>query len=110
MTEDQNRNNRMEDQLIDMRLAVSALLETVTQHQRNFEVIQRNFETTNNRFERIFTELRDIRSDMREMRADMQEMRADMLQMQSEVRGLQTENCRILDILQNRNPEDDSST
>ncbi|OUL33806.1 hypothetical protein [Nostoc sp. 106C] len=89
MTEDQNRINRMEDQLIDMRLAVSALLETVTQHQRNFE-------TTNHRFERIFTEIRDIRTDM--------------LQMQSEIRGLQTENNRILDILQNRNPEDDSST
>ncbi|OUL29208.1 hypothetical protein BV378_06240 [Nostoc sp. RF31YmG] len=96
MTEDQNRINRMEDQLIDMRLAVSALLETVTQHQRNFEVIQRNFETTNHRFERIFTEIRDIRTDM--------------LQMQSEIRGLQTENSRILDILQNRPPEDNSST
>jgi chromosome segregation ATPase len=103
MTEDQNRINRVEDQLIDMRLAVSALLETVTQHQRNFEIIQRNFETTNHRFERIFTEIRDIRTDM-------QEMRADMLQMQSEIRGLQTENRRILDVLQNRPPENDSST
>ncbi len=28
-----------------------------------------------------------------------------MLQMQSEIRGLQTENSRILDILQNRNTE-----
>jgi septation ring formation regulator EzrA len=103
MTEDNNRLNGMEDQLIDMRLAVSALLETVTQHQRNFETIQRNFETTNNRFEMIVTELRDIRTDMRDMRADM-------LQMQSEIRGLQTENRRILDILQNRNPDDDAST
>jgi hypothetical protein len=33
-----------------------------------------------------------------------------MLQMQSEIRGLQTENHRILDILQNRNPEDDASS
>ncbi|RCJ23122.1 hypothetical protein A6S26_00755 [Nostoc sp. ATCC 43529] len=101
MTEDKNRINRMEDQLIDMRLAVSVLLETVTQHQRNFETMQRNFDT-------VSTEIRDIRIDMREIRADMQEMRADMLQMQSEVRGLQTENRRILDILQNRNSEDDS--
>ena len=89
-----DRINRMEDQLIDMRLAVSALLETVTQHQRNFETIQRNFTT-------IMTEIRDIRVDMQEMRIDMQEM-------QSEVRGLQTENRRILDILQNRNTEGDS--
>lgn len=101
MTEDKNRINRMEDQLIDMRLAVSALLETVTQHQRNFETIQRNFETMQRNFDTVSTEIRDIRIDMREMRTDM-------LQMQSEVRGLQTENRRILDILQNRNSEDDS--
>ena len=50
-----------------MRLAVSALLETVTQHQRNFE-------TMNHRFIDIATELRDIRVDMGEMRVDMQEM------------------------------------
>jgi chromosome segregation ATPase len=93
MTQD-DRINRMENQLIDMRLAVSALLETVTQHQRNFETVQRNFET-------VITEIRDIRLDMQEMRADMQEM-------QSEVRGLQTENRRILDILQNRYNNGDS--
>ena len=87
-----DRINRIEDQLIDMRLAVSALLETVTQHQRNFETIQRNFETMNHRFIDIATELRDIRVDMQEM--------------QSEVRGLQTENSRILDILQNRNTDE----
>jgi chromosome segregation ATPase len=107
MTQD-DRINRMENQLIDMRLAVSALLETVTQHQRNFETIQRNFETIwstleshNQRFTAIMTEIRDIRLDMREMRVDMQEM-------QSEVRGLQTENRRILDILQNRYNNGDS--
>ncbi len=103
MTEDKNRINRMEDQLIDMRLAVSALLETVTQHQRNFETTQRNFETMQRNFDTVSIEIRDIRTDMREMRADM-------LQMQSEVRGLQTENRRILDILQNRNSGDDSLT
>ncbi|MBE9208926.1 hypothetical protein IQ244_20765 [Nostoc sp. LEGE 06077] len=100
MTEDQNRIPRMENQLIDMRLAVSALLETVTQHQRNFETIQRNFET-------IITEMREMQTDIRDIRTDMREMRSDMLQMQSEVRGLQTENRRILDILQNRNTDDE---
>jgi hypothetical protein len=94
MATEGDRINKMENQLIDMRLAVSALLETVTQHQRNFETIQRNTAA-------IITEIRDIR-------VDMQEMRADMLQMQSEVRGLQTENRRILDILQNRHTEGDS--
>lgn len=75
------RLNRVEDQMIDMRLAVSALLETVTQHQRNFETIQPNFET--------------LATEMREMRSDMQTM-------QSEIRGLQTENNRILEILERR--------
>lgn len=94
MATEGDRINRMEDQLIDMRLAVSALLETVTQHQRNFETIQRNTQL-------VIAEMRDIRADMRDIRADM-------LQMQSEVRGLQTENRRILDILQNRHTEGDS--
>ncbi|MBW4567079.1 MAG: hypothetical protein KME31_03360 [Tolypothrix carrinoi HA7290-LM1] len=89
-----DRINRMEDQLIDMRLAVSALLETVTQHQRNFETIQRNFQTMQGNFDTVVAEIRDIR--------------IEMLQMQSEIRGLQTENSRILDILQNRNTEGES--
>jgi hypothetical protein len=92
----EQRLNRVEDQLIDMRLAVSALLDTVTLHQGNFE--------------RIATELRDIRQESREIRQDMQqnmqEMRQEMLQMQSEIKGLQTENRRILDILQNRHTEE----
>ncbi|MEL6381537.1 MAG: hypothetical protein AAFQ89_03505 [Cyanobacteria bacterium J06626_18] len=37
--------SRLQDQVIDMRLAVSALLETVTRHQANHEAAQRNFET-----------------------------------------------------------------
>ena len=65
MTESGDRINRMQDQLIDLRLAVSALRETVTQHQRNFE-------SNNHRFTDIMTEIRDIRVAMREMRADMQ--------------------------------------
>lgn len=89
-----DRINRMEDLLIDMRLAVSALLETVTQHQRNFETIQRNFQTMQGNFDIVVAEIRDIR--------------IEMLQMQSEIRGLQTENSRILDILQNRNTEGES--
>ncbi len=67
MTESGDRINRMDLQLIDMRLAVSALLETVTQHQRNFETVQRNFESNNHRFTAIMTEIRDIRVDMQEM-------------------------------------------
>lgn len=87
MTND-DRLNRLENQMIDIRLAVSALLETVTQHQRNFETIQRNFELTQRNIDSLVTEIRDIRADTREM--------------QAEVRGLQVENRRILDILQQR--------
>ena len=71
MTES-NRIDRMEYHLIDMRLAVTALLETVTHHQRNFETIQRNLESNNNRFTIIMTEIRDIRSNMQKMQVNMQ--------------------------------------
>jgi hypothetical protein len=54
---DKKRLDRMENQLIDMRSAVSALLETVTLHQRNFDT--------------LVHEMREIRSDMREMQADI---------------------------------------
>ena len=96
MTDTDDRLNRLEDQMIDMRLAVSALLETVTQHQRNFETIQRNFE-------RISIEIRDMKIEIRDLRTDT-------LQIQSEVRGLQTENRRILDILQDRRPDEDDES
>ena len=88
------RINRVEDQLIDIRSAVSALLDTVTLHQRNFETIQRNFETVQN-------EIRDLREDMLEIKSEIRDIQLD-------VRGLQTENRRILDILQNRNTGGDS--
>jgi predicted nucleic acid-binding Zn-ribbon protein len=83
----EERINRMEDQLIDMRLAVSALLDTVTLHQRNFDTTQRNIET---------------------MQREILNLAVNMVEIKSEIRGLQTENRRILDILQNRNTEGDS--
>ncbi|MFL0604083.1 hypothetical protein [Cylindrospermopsis raciborskii] len=82
----QERIDNIENQLIDIRLAVSALLETVAIHQRNFEVMQRNFDS-------VVTEMREIQSEVREIQLD--------------VRGLQTENRRILDILQNLPPQTD---
>ncbi|MCH4905119.1 hypothetical protein GSN00_12200 [Cylindrospermopsis raciborskii CHAB3438] len=80
----------MENQLIDIRLAVSALLETVAIHQRNFEVMQRNFDS-------VVIEMREMQSEIREMQSEVREIQLD-------VRGLQTENRRILDILQNLPP------
>lgn len=110
MTESNDRLNRLENQMIDIRIAVSALLETVTQHQSNFErlaieIRNINVEIRDIKLEirDIKVEIRDIRSDMLVMNAEIRDLRADTLQIQSEVRGLQTENRRILDILQNRN-------
>lgn len=74
------RINRMEDRSTDVHLAASALLESVTVHKRNFEVSQRNFEIMQRQFEATTTEIRELHA----------------------------ENCRILDIPQNRNTEGDS--
>ncbi len=89
----QERMDSMENQLIDIRLAVSALLETVAIHQRNFEVMQRNFDS-------VVTEMREMQSEIREIQSEVREIQLD-------VRGLQTENRRILDILQNLPPQTD---
>ena len=86
MTND-DRLNRVENDVIDLKLAVSAMIETVSRHQLNFEASQRNFD-------RLYTEIRDLRTETRTI--------------QSEIRGLQTENRRILDILQQRDEEDDT--
>lgn len=96
----EERINRMEDQLIDTRLAVSGVLDTIAQHQqnfetaqRNFEVMQRNFEATNNRIDTVVTRFDTIMSEIRDIKTD--------------IRGLQIENRRILDILQNQNRSDE---
>ncbi|ADI64837.1 conserved hypothetical protein ['Nostoc azollae' 0708] len=57
----EERMDKMENELIDMRLAVSGLLETTAVHQRNFNTL-----------------VMEIRN-----------MRADMVQIQSEIRGIQ---------------------
>lgn len=92
--------NRMKDQLIDTRLAVSAVFDTIAQQQqnfetaqRNFELMQRNFEATNNRIDTVVTRFDAIMSEIRDIKTD--------------IRGLQIENRRILDILQNRNMQDE---
>lgn len=87
MTND-DRLNRVESDVIDLKLAVSALLEAVKRHQLNFETSQRNFE-------RLYTEIRDLRTDTRTIQAEIRDIQTD-------IRGLQTENRRILDILQHR--------
>ena len=87
----QERMDNMENQLIDIRLAVSALLETSVIYQRNFEVMQRNFDS-------VVIEIREMQSEIREIQSEVREIQLD-------VRGLQTENRRILDVLQNVPPD-----
>ncbi|MDF5722188.1 MAG: hypothetical protein PUP91_17215 [Rhizonema sp. PD37] len=53
---------RREDQLIDLRLAVSAFLENAVVYQHNFETSQRNFQAMNDRFTVMITEIQDIRA------------------------------------------------
>ncbi|BAZ16496.1 hypothetical protein NIES4071_83730 [Calothrix sp. NIES-4071] len=127
------RINRIEN-LIDMRIAVIALLESATQHQRNFERNQRNLETGKNmsneeRINRMEDQLIDMRlavsalletvtqhqrnfettqRNFEIVQNEIRDLRADMLEITLEIRGLQTENRRIFDILQNRNTEGDS--
>lgn len=106
MTESDDRLNRLENlenQMIDIRMAVSALLETAAQHQQNFERLATEIRDIKVEIRDIKVEIRDLRSDMQVMNAEIRDLRADTLQIQAEVRGLQTENRRILDILQNRN-------
>jgi len=59
------------DAIIDMRLAVSGLIETANQYQHNFELIV----------------------------SEIVSLRQDFTVMQSEIKGLQMENRRILDHL-----------
>jgi chromosome segregation ATPase len=94
----QERMDNMENQLIDIRLAVSALLETSVIYQRNFEVMQRNFDS-------VVIEIREMRSDIREMQSEIREIQSEVREIQLDVRGLQTENRRILDVLQNVPPD-----
>ena len=85
----EQRVNLLEDRQIDLRLAVSSLIETVNLHQANFEAMQRRAEQRememDRKFEIFVTALQAMQSEIKEV--------------QSEVRGLQAENRRILDYL-----------
>lgn len=71
--------------MIDLNLAVSALIENSNQTQENFVVIV---------------------NEIRSLRNDLVNMQSQVLDMQSEIRGLQTENRRILDEMERRRNED----
>ncbi len=85
-----NRVERIENDMIDIKMAVSALLSTVEIHQRDMEVFRANADRTNQNIEAM---LQIISQSLQRMEL-----------IESDIRGLQTENRRILDILQQRNP------
>ena len=57
--------------MIDLKLAVSALIETVNPHQLNFETSQRNFE-------RLYTEIRDLRTDTRTIQSEIRDIQTNI--------------------------------
>ncbi len=95
-----NRVDRLENDAIDIKVAVSALISTTEVHQRNLETISRNIETMNRNME---TTNRNIDAMLQLMTQSLQRMEV----MELDIRGLQTENRRILDILQHRNTDDE---
>lgn len=96
-----NRVDRLENDVIDLKVAVSALISTTEVHQRNIETMNRNIETQQRNIE---TQQRNIDAMLQLMSQSLQRMEV----MESEIRGLQTENRRILDFLERRNTEGDA--
>lgn len=94
-----NRVERLENDAIDLKVAVSALISTTEVHQRNIETMNRNIEI----------QQRNIEINQRNIDAMLQLMTQSLQRMEVvelDIRGLQTENRRILDILQQRNTDD----
>lgn len=71
------------DAIIDLRVAVSSLIETSNQFQRNFEVMAAEIVSLRRDFTVMQGEIREINEEIREIKLD--------------IRGLQVENRRILD-------------
>jgi predicted nucleic acid-binding Zn-ribbon protein len=74
------RVTRLENDNIDLKVAVSALIESVNLHQSNFEINQRNLERMQANFEQKF-----------------ERMEARFEAMQTEIRGIQMENRRLIE-------------
>ena len=94
-----NRVERLENDSLDLKMAVSALLSTVEIHQRDMEAFRINADRTHRGLGRTN---RNGEAMLQVMGQSLERMEA----MESDIRGLQTENRRILDILQQRNTDD----
>lgn len=88
-----NRIDRLENDSIDIKMAVSALLSTVEIHQRDMEAFRINMEAFRINADRTN---QNVEAILQIMNQSLQRMEI----MESDIRGLQTENRRILDILQ----------
>ncbi len=80
-----NRVERLENDMLDIKMAVSALLTTVEIHQQDMAAFRTNSQAM-----------------LQIMNQSLQRMEV----MELDIRGLQTENRRILDILQQRGGDD----
>ena len=96
-----NRVERIENDMSDIKVAISALISTTEIHQHNIETMNRNIETMNRNIEAMF-------QIMTQSLQRMEIMESDIREIQTDIRGLQTENRRILDILQQRSNDDDT--
>lgn len=67
-----NRLNRLEDDVIDLKLATSSLIETVNIHQRNFELMIAELQRDRAQVQ--------ARLDLQEQRLSLQEQRVDNLE------------------------------
>jgi hypothetical protein len=93
------RVDLLENDSIDLKMAVSALLSTVEIHQRDMEVFRINADRTHRGLERTN---QNVEAMLQVMSQSLERMEI----MELDIRGLQTENRRILDILQQRNSDD----
>jgi chromosome segregation ATPase len=94
-----SRVDRAENDIIDIKLAISALISTTEVHQRNIETMNRNIEG-------MFQIMTQSLQRMEVMESNIQEIQTEIRDIKTEIRGLQTENRRMLDILQQRNSDD----
>jgi hypothetical protein len=87
-----SRVDHLENEVIDIKVAINALISTTEIHQRNIETMNRNIEA--------------MFQIMTQSLQRMEIMESDIREIQTDIRGLQTENRRILDILQQRNSDE----
>ena len=85
-----NRLSRLENDVIDLKLATSSLIETVNIHQRNFELmiaeLQRDRTETKSQMNTILAEMQRDRSQV-QARLDLQEQRFDLQEQQVNILG-----------------------